>query len=274
MKPIQTLLIFLLFISTANCQEIYTEKMSGSTTSPGILTTVTRNFPNSPIDGYNLYVPTSSFDADQPYPILVFLQGGKGVGGPVDRVLQWALPQAILSSDNLNTELDKMLRDTFIVIAPHIRNGEFYEGEAAMRQIISEVLEKENADPDRIYLTGLSRGGYGTWGLASRMTDVFSAAAPICGGGRGINDYEALSEIPLWIAHNTGRDSEYRRSKEIVDRLERDQGVSFVRTSTLEDVNPESDDRIFTSPKVDHHDAWTDFYNHVDFYRWLLRFSK
>lgn len=275
MKSFQVVIFLLLFSITANCQETFTEQMSGSTDHPGTLITVSKKYGNSPIDGYNLYVPNSCLNGSEKYPVLVFLQGGKGVGGNVDRVLKWGLPHHILNGNSLDTELDRLQRDTFIVVMPHIRNREFFEGEKAMRAIIADVLQKTNADPNRIYLTGLSRGGYGTWGLASRMNDVFAAAAPICGGGRGINDYEALAEIPLWVTHNTGDGVvSYEASERVVNRLKNDHGVEFHTSSTVADANYKKSDHIFTSNKSDSHDAWTELYFEVKFYKWLLRHEK
>lgn len=275
MKLLKTCLFFFLSVIFVSAQETYIEEMSGNTEHPGVLTTVTRNYPNSPIDGYNLYVPVSSFESNEKYPLLIFLQGGLGVGGPVDRLLQWALPYEILKSSSLETELDRYLRDTFIVIMPHISGGQFYEGEAALRSIIDDVLKAENADPNRIYLTGLSRGGYGSWGLASRMDDIIAAVAPVCGDGDGVNDYSSLARVPHWVSHNKGDNVvDYQDSERVIGRLERDHGVKFKRTSTLDEADHEKENYIFTGADVDSHDAWTDFYAHVNFYKWLLRFSK
>lgn len=275
MKSLLLILMLLLSSVNAGCQESYTEQMSGSTNHPGTLITVNKQYPNSPIDGYNLYVPNSCNEDSKKYPVLVFLQGGRGVGGNVDRVLQWGLPYLILNDNSLETELDKLQRDTFIVIMPHIRNGEFFDGEQAMRDIISKVIKRTNADSKRIYLTGLSRGGYGSWGLASKMTDVFAAAAPICGGGRGIVDYTALAQLPLWVTHNTGDEIvSYEASQRIVDRLKREQDVNFYTTSTIAKANYMQWDHIFTSGKSDSHDAWTEMYSNANFYKWLLRHAK
>lgn len=67
-------------------------------------------------------------------------------------------------------------------------------------QILDKVLKENPADLDRIYLTGLSMGGYGSWDLAMRMPERFAAAAPICGGGDETNAAK-LVKLPIWAWH-------------------------------------------------------------------------
>ncbi|MDC8003995.1 PHB depolymerase family esterase [Aureisphaera galaxeae] len=242
---------------------------------PGSLITITQDFESGTMDGYNLYVPNSCHTQSEKYPVLVFLQGGLGVGGDVDKLLQWALPQMIMEDSSLKTELDRYLRDTFIVVMPHIDGGEFFNNEDTMRQILKDVMASENVDPDRIYLTGLSRGGFGAWGLASSMSDVFAAVAPICGGPRGVGDYEALASMPIWVSHNT-EDAvvRYHRSERGVNQLESQSEVRFHHSSSIASADYENHNYIFTSRESDSHNAWTEMYGASNFYKWLLRFEK
>lgn len=242
---------------------------------PGTIQTITKDYRNSDIDGYNLYVPKSCAKKGKKCPIFVFLQGGKGVGGAVSKLMKWGLPNKILTNNSLETELDKYIRDTFIVVMPHIDGGQFFENETEMRKILDEVVKNQKADPKRIYLTGLSRGGYGTWGLASRMSDVFAAAAPICGSGFGVTEYKNMVNLPLWVSHNTGDGVvNHRGSLRAVEKLEAVSSIKFERSSSISSANFKSSDHIFTSTPSDSHDAWTEMYSEVNFYKWLLRFSK
>ena len=235
---------------------------------------VEKNYPGA-IDGYNLYVPKKENIDREGYPVIVFLQGGLGVGGEVEKILNWALPKLLADNGTSNSELNELLLDTFVVIMPHIEQGQFYQNEEAMRMILKEVETEFSIDMNRIYLTGLSRGGHGSWGLACRMNDVFAAVAPICGGSHGIDNYNRLATLPIWVTHNTGdRTVSYTRSRDIVRRLNGYKNISFQRTATLEEADYKSEDHIFTSTVSDSHDAWTDFYTHADVYRWFLKYKK
>ena len=275
MRSLIRCFIILLIAIPVSAQQIDTTVPDLDRSHPGNLITINEDFPNSTIDGYNLYIPKSCIPDTYQYPVLVFLQGGKGVGGSVEKVLKWGLPNLIISSNSLDTEYDRLLRDTFVVVMPHISHGEFYEGEAAMRTILSRLIKNENVDPNRIYVTGLSRGGYGSWGLAERMSDVFAAAAPICGGGRGIRDYSKLDGLPIWVSHNTEDGIvPYRASSRVVERIEEVSKSKFYHSSSISSTDYETNDRILTSTKSDSHDAWTEMYSNVIFFKWLLRFRK
>lgn len=66
--------------------------------------------------------------------------------------------------------------------------------------ILDEIIKTEPIDTHRIYLTGLSMGGYGTWDLAMRMPDRFAAIAPVCGGG-DVSKAALLVNIPIFCYH-------------------------------------------------------------------------
>ncbi|GAB5399330.1 MAG: hypothetical protein Aureis2KO_09150 [Aureisphaera sp.] len=275
MNPFKYILILLLSpcLLIAQTKEIKTQTLPNG--HPGSLITITQEYGTGTIDGYNLYVPNSCEPNSQKYPVIVFLQGGLGVGGDVDKLLRWALPQMIMEESSLDTELDNYLRDTFVVVMPHISGGEFFNNETTMRQILKEVIATCNVDPDRIYLTGLSRGGFGAWGLGSTMEDIFAAVAPICGGDRGVDSYEALAKLPIWVSHNTEDNVVgYRMSERGVTRLETLSKVKFHHSGTIASADFANENYIFTSRISDSHNAWTEMYGEPNFYKWLLRFSK
>ena len=72
--------------------------------------------------------------------------------------------------------------------------------------LLMELVDKQLADPaidaSRVYVTGISMGGYGTWDLLSRRPDVFAAAMPICGGG-DVAQAQKISKVPIWIFHGS-----------------------------------------------------------------------
>jgi len=249
---------------------------------PGLSTVVEIDDPKEVIDGFNLYLPKSYSKTKLDYPVLVFLQGGLGVGGEIQDINNWGLPKMLVEENMLQSEWNQHLLDSFIVISPHMVGGsfkerQFYNQEAAFRDILDIVNRNLRADPNRYYLTGLSRGGHGTWGLASRMEDVFAAVAPICGGLHGVETYEPFDQIAVWVFHNTGDDRVgYQNSVKGVKAIEMATTMKF---KALNSVNPSpnhymKERYLFSSIEKEGHDAWTDAYGQVHLYKWLLLQTK
>ena len=66
--------------------------------------------------------------------------------------------------------------------------------------LIEKILADYPVDRSRVYITGLSMGGYGTWDIAGRMPELFAAALPVCGGG-DVAKAPQLAKVPLWTVH-------------------------------------------------------------------------
>ena len=119
--------------------------------------------------------------------------------------------------------------------------------------LLDELSSKYKVDADRIYVTGLSMGGFGSWRLAAYAPDRLAAIAPICGGGE---KYWArrFAHLPVWAFHgakDTGVPPE--RSRMMVGELKKKGG------------NP----KLTIYPEAGH-DSWTQTYNNPKFYEWLL----
>lgn len=74
------------------------------------------------------------------------------------------------------------------------------EPTAMLLALIEKIAEEFPIDPSRIYITGLSMGGYGTWDLLARYPSKFAAAVPICGGGDE-QTAQKIKHIPIWAFH-------------------------------------------------------------------------
>ena len=71
---------------------------------------------------------------------------------------------------------------------------------ALLIELLAEAERMFPIDPDRIYVTGLSMGGFGTWDLIARFPDRFAAAVPVCGGGDP-GTAPLIRDLPVWAFH-------------------------------------------------------------------------
>ena len=119
------------------------------------------------------------------------------------------------------------------------------------------VLDEYTIDPDRVYLTGLSMGGYGTWQYGAKHIDTFAALIPICGGGKR-SDAPALATKPIWAFH--GADDTTvppGMSRQMVDLVKKAGGTI----------------KYTEYPKAGHN-SWDAAYNDPKAIRWLLEHSN
>ena len=126
---------------------------------------------------------------------------------------------------------------------------------ALLVQVLDNLMAEGRIDPKRVYVTGLSMGGFGTWDLLSRYPDRFAAAAPICGGGDPSPAVvRKFSKVPLWVFHG-GKDEVVKpaRSREMIEALEA--------------IGAEP--RYTEYPDAGH-DSWTRTYANPEFADWLF----
>jgi serine/threonine protein kinase/DUF4097 and DUF4098 domain-containing protein YvlB/predicted esterase len=249
------------------------DKTSGSP-RPGALVTVPLDDPVGNMDGYTLYLPVSHDRRAGTFAVLIYLQGGYGVGGPIGNLNNWGLPRLLRDERDLSTERNRLLLDEFIVVSPHIQAGQYFDEAPTLDGILKHVLATYKADPERIYLTGLSRGGHGTWGLASRLSHGLAAIAPVGGNAASAGDFAELVDTSIWIAHNKNDGVvPFAQAAAAARRIEQASGVEFLRAgpSTVATTDYLGRKFVFTSTPNGGHDAWTDLYSNPEFYRWLLR---
>jgi predicted peptidase len=119
--------------------------------------------------------------------------------------------------------------------------------------LLDQLESSYNVDPTRIYVTGLSMGGFGTWRLASFTPQRFAAIAPICGGGESYWA-RSIQHIPTWVFHGAKDEVvSVERSQEMVDALK---GLGAEPKLT---IYPDAG-----------HDSWTETYDNDQLYEWLL----
>ncbi len=127
----------------------------------------------------------------------------------------------------------------------------------ALMELLDQLAGEHPVDPDRLYLTGISMGGFGTWSLLTRYSERFAAAAPVCGGGDP--EYAPrFKHVPLWVFHGAKDEVvPVLRSREMVDALREAGG-----------------DPKFTVHPDAAHDSWTPTYQDDEFLRWLFSQRK
>lgn len=200
---------------------------------------------------YILSLPASYNEEDQKeLPLILFLHGMGERGNDLELVKR----HGPLKS----TEKQSF---PFILLAPQCplelrySTWELYLDD--LITLIDHISTVYRVDAQRIYVTGLSMGGYGTWELAKKYPDRFAAAAPICGGG-SIEGIERLKDVPVWAFHG---------AKDDVVPLEESEKM----VHALQDVGGNAKLTVYPDAT---HDSWTETYNNPHLYSWLLKQHK
>ena len=177
------------------------------------------------------------------WPTILFLHGAGERGDNLKLVEVHGPPKIVKSRPDF----------PFIVISPQCPAGTWWNV-PALDDLLNEVAAKYPVDPDRLYLTGLSMGGFGTWALATEYPERFAAIVPICGGGDDA-DVERLKDLPTWVFHGA-KDPvvPLESSQEMADALRKIGGR--VRFTVYPDAG---------------HDSWTAAYESEELYAWLLQ---
>jgi len=204
---------------------------------------------------YLIFLPANYHDTDsRRWPLILFLHGIGECGTNVWRT-------AIHGPINY---VEKHPDFPFIVVSPQCPVGDKWSNETVLG-VLDNVIARYAVDTNRIYLTGLSQGGFGVWNLATTYPQRFAAVAPISGGGDVLgfivskwNPERAapLQHLPFWVFHGA-KDPVVPVSEDIrmVAALKR-----FGDTDVKLTIYPEAQ-----------HDAWTQTYNNPELYRWFLQ---
>jgi len=126
---------------------------------------------------YQLLTPAAAAQpGDEKFPLVLFLHGAGERGSDNQAQLKHG-------TGNFATAALRQKYPCYVA-APQCRTGQWWNTQAdLLLELIADLQKQHRIDPQRIYVTGLSMGGFGTWELISRKPELFAAAAPICGGG-------------------------------------------------------------------------------------------
>jgi len=210
---------------------------------------------------YRLLKPKPT-DAQQKYPLVVFLHGAGERGS--DNQAQLVHGMADFASDEI------MAKYPAFVVAPqcpparrwvevdwsadkHSMPEEPSAALAAMFKLIEKLRSELPIDERRLYITGLSMGGYGAWDAVQRRPELFTAAAPVCGGGDPAIAAR-MKDVPIWAFHGD-KDTTVKphRSREMIAALK----AAGARPQYTE------------YPGVGH-DSWSRTYRDPALYEWLF----
>jgi predicted peptidase len=197
---------------------------------------------------YLIYLPQEYGAKDKTWPLMVFLHGAGERGDDLNKVKVHGPPKLIEQGKDF----------PFIVVSPQCPADNWWPNMIGhVIALIDEMAENYSIDKNRIYLTGMSMGGYGTWTVASAYPQRFAAIAPVCGGGQ---PYLAgnLKDIPVWAFHG---------AKDSVVPLE----LSQQMVNAVKGVGGNA--KLTVYPEAGH-DSWTETYNNNELYGWLLSHSK
>ncbi len=194
---------------------------------------------------YLKYLP-EGYDADdeKKWPLMVFLHGSGERGTDIEKVKVHGPPMLV----------EKGKKFPFIILSPQAKTG---WDEDMLYQMILDFVSKNRVDTNRIYLTGLSMGGYGTWKLAQKHPEMFAAIVPICGGGDSKKAWK-LRHTPVWCFHG--------KLDGVVPLSESETMINALR--------PLNSNVKFTVYPETYHDSWIQAYNDPELYKWLLKQEK
>lgn len=197
---------------------------------------------------YLIYTPDEYTTDRESSPLLLFLHGAGERGNDLNMVKAWGPPKIIENGGKL----------PFVVIAPQCPQDQFWDI-YLLKDLLDEIISKYNIDKSRIYLTGLSMGGFGSWALSSMFPDYFAAIAPICGGGDQFLVARALNNMPLWVFHGKKDMAVPEEASAILVNALKEQG-SNVKYTVL--------------PEGDHVASWVYAYNEANLWDWFLKHKK
>jgi predicted peptidase len=189
------------------------------------------------------------------WPLILFLHGSGERGDDVWKVAIHGPPKIVKDNPDF----------PFIVLSPLCPEDKYWSEELLLH-LLDEIVQNYRVDPRRIYLTGLSMGGYGTWKLGLTHPEKFAAIAPICGGGDPIDALlaerkkaQALKTLGIWAFHG--------RRDPIVPLSESERMLAAMKNAGCADI------KLTIYPDAEH-DSWTETYENPALYGWFLEHKR
>ena len=198
---------------------------------------------------YLLFLPQDyGTGIGEKWPLILYLHGVGERGDDLELVNIHGIPKIVERQPDF----------PFIALSPQCPNETtWWDHHLTLKGLLDEIVANYAVDEARIYLTGLSMGGYGTWGLATAYSKLFAAIAPICGSGLPEFAFQ-LKDVPVWAFHGADDDLvELEAGQRMVDALRACGGN--VRFTVYPGVG---------------HDSWPPTYDNPALYEWLLKHRR
>ncbi len=203
---------------------------------------------------YRLFTPRNYNPAAR-YPVVLFLHGAGEQGTNNTSQLNNNANGALVFVQGPAGTSDTTYETAYpcFMVAPQTSNGWTPAMRRAhLRAIIDGLVAEFSIDPDRIYLTGLSMGGNGSWDQLAQNPTLYAAAVPICGWGAG--NYAAFKHVPLWVFHSANDPTVgVSGSDDVVNALRNNGG-----------------DPIYTRYATGAHASWTEAYKNPHLVPWVM----
>lgn len=202
---------------------------------------------------YLLFLPAGyGANPAKRWPLILFLHGAGERGSNVWLVAKHGPPKLDTTATNL----------PFIIVSPQCPEGKIWSDDLLLA-LLDNIESQYAVDSHRVYLTGLSMGGFGTWSLGLSHPERFAAIAPICGGGNFITpllaDKSTLTSLPVWAFHGA--------KDPVVPLEESERMVNYLKKIGGRDV------KLTVYPEAQH-DCWTQTYANPELFDWFLKHSR
>ena len=197
---------------------------------------------------YVVFVP-KGYNPEKPHPTILFLHGAGERGDDGQVQVKVGLGAAIKKAEE---------KWNYIVIFPQVPKGKnFTDIEKLVLAMIDKTKKEYKVDEKRLYITGLSMGGMGTWFFTCKYPDMFAAAAPVCGRGNPA-DAAKIKDLPIWNFHGEKDNAvPIKGSQDMIDAIKAAGG------------NPK-----FTIYPGVGHNSWDNAYNNEKLEEWFIQHAK
>jgi predicted peptidase len=183
-------------------------------------------------------------DTTKKWPLVIFLHGSGERGTDLELLKKHGPPKLIAAGQKFPAVIASLQCEPKQIWSPQ-----------GVKAVTDHLIKTERIDTSRVYLTGLSMGGFGTWETAMEYPDTYAAIAPICGGA-GVRWVMAdrIAKLPCWIFHG-----------------DKDAAVPVEFSHKIHDALKKigAPVKLTIYPGVGH-DSWTRTYDNPEFWAWLF----